>query len=129
MVLFLHWFPYCQVKTSTFFLLGGLCRCNYCENGPVLDSNQHLLFASLVCYPFTPTGLKLSNLSISYDPFSRSFCTPRFHFSSKVYVEQVELIVSRAYMSRLSAPLSMAMPLIRCGIKSGNRGPVIAAKP
>ena len=54
-------------------LLGGLFRLNYCENGPVLDSNQHLLLASLVCYPFTPTGLKLSNLGISYNPFSRSF--------------------------------------------------------
>ena len=53
-------------------MLGGLNRCNYCENEPVLDSNPHLLLASLVCFPFTPTGLKLSNLGISFNPFSRS---------------------------------------------------------
>ena len=31
-------------------VFGGLCRCNYCENGLVLDSNQPILLASLVCY-------------------------------------------------------------------------------
>ena len=43
----------------------------HCENGLVLDSNEHLVLASLVCYLFTPTGLKL-----------------------QVYVEQVELLVN-----------------------------------
>ena len=48
----------------------GLSRCNYFENGPVLDSNQ------LTCKPSVLpnyTGLKLSNLGISYNPFSSSF--------------------------------------------------------
>ena len=54
-------------------LLGGLSWCNYCEKGPVLDSSQHLLLASLVCYPFASTVLKLSSLGISYSPFSCFF--------------------------------------------------------
>ena len=53
-------------------LLWGLCICKYCENESVLDSNQLRLLASLWCFPFTPTALKLSNLVICYNPFSRS---------------------------------------------------------
>ena len=57
----------------TSHVLGGPFRRSYFENEPVVDSNQHLLLASLECYPFRPTGLKLSKLCISYNPFTRSF--------------------------------------------------------
>ena len=61
-------------KSSTNLVdVRGSKQVQCCENVPVLDSNQHLLLASLVCYPFTPTGLKLLNLGVSYNPFSRSF--------------------------------------------------------
>ena len=66
-----HIYHYCFKFRSR--AVRGLCRCNYCENAPVLNSNQDLLLASQVRYPFTPTGLQLSNLVISYNPFSRSF--------------------------------------------------------
>ena len=81
-----------QSAARFLFLLGVLCRCNYCENGPVLDSNQYLLLANPVRHPFTPTCLKLLNLSISYRSRVLS-CSSGFHLSSQVYVEQVELLV------------------------------------
>ena len=32
-----------EIKLSQVTSVGGLCRCNYCENGPVLDSNEYTL--------------------------------------------------------------------------------------
>ena len=51
-------------------------------------------------YPFTPTGLKLSNLGIFYNLFSRFSCSSRLPFSSQVYVEHVDLLVKlcQAYL-------------------------------
>ena len=66
-------FKHHNVIEPMCLVLGSLCRCNYCDNVPLLDSNQYLLLASLVWWPFTPTGLKLSNLGISYNPFTPSF--------------------------------------------------------
>ena len=74
-------------------MLGDLSRCNYCESGPVQDSKQHLLLASRVCYSFTPTGLKLSKLGISYNRYHVLLCSLGLHLSGQVYVEQVELLV------------------------------------
>ena len=74
-------------------LIGGLFKLNYCENGPVLDSNQRLLPASLVCYPFTPTGLGSRTWASLITRSHALSCSSRLHFSSQVYVEQVELLV------------------------------------
>ena len=49
---------------------GGLNWLNCSENGIVLDYKQHLLtFEPEMFSTITPTGLKFSNFSVSYNPF------------------------------------------------------------
>ena len=74
-------------------LLRDLNRCNYCENGTVMNSNQYLILESLSCYLFTPVGLNLSNLGISYYPSSRS--SSRLFLSSPANVGQLDLVKLR----------------------------------
>ena len=91
-------------------MLGGLFKRNYCENGPVLDSNRHFLIASLVCYPFTPYGCNLLNLASLITRSHVLCCSSRLHFSSQVYVEQVELLVKlcQAYLIQVTIGCSLS---------------------
>ena len=84
------------IRCRSSQLLGGLSRRNYCENRPVLDSNQHLLLANLVCYAFTATRRKLSNSrtwASLITPSHVLFFSPSLLFSNQVYAEQVEFLL------------------------------------
>ena len=72
-------------------LLGDVSMRSYFENEPVLDSNQHILFESLVCEIMhqnvvrSGASLKTHSLVLSY--------SKRPHPSSHVYVDLLQLLI------------------------------------
>ena len=75
-------------------------------------SNQHLLLASLVCSPYTSTGLKLSKLGIS--DFHVLSCSSRLFFPSQEYVQQEELLVKLILHTIYHRLFSLNLLQVKC---------------